>query len=226
MALSLFLWGGTRFARFERLVLYMIFVTDLEGVLIPEIWVEIADKTGIAELRLTTHEVEDFEKLMSMRIRALDKHRIRLADIMRIAEDVMPYPGAIEYLSWLRKKGPVLIFSDTFVELANDIVMRLGGYPLFANRFETDRKDRIVGYQLRIRGRKDRVVSALADIGFTLCAVGDGFNDLSMLNMAHHPILFNPAKGLARKLMGHPPVVKDFTGLKKVIEKLLDQKEM
>lgn len=204
----------------------MIFVTDLEGVLIPEIWVEIAEKTGISDLRLTTHEVADFEKLMATRIRALTRHRLRLGDIVRIAENVMPFPGAIEYLSWLRKKGPILILSDTFTELANDIVTRLGGYPLFANRFDTDSRGKIVGYQLRIRGRKDRVVTALRDIGYTLVAVGDGFNDLSMLNTAHHSILFNPARGLAKKLVGRPPIVKNFVQLKKEIEKLGEDRDL
>lgn len=199
----------------------MIFVTDLEGVLIPEIWVEIAEKTGIRDLRLTTHDVEDFETLMATRIRALQKHKLGLADIVRIAENVMPFPGAMEYLSWLRKKGPILILSDSFSEMANDIVTRLGGYPLFANRFETDKKGRIVGYKLRIRGRKDRVVTSLSDIGFTLVAVGDGYNDLSMLGVADYPILFKPAKGLAKKLVGHPPIVKDFVQLKKEMEKII-----
>ena len=203
----------------------MIFVTDLEGVLIPEIWVEIAEKTGIPDLRLTTHEVEDFEELMLMRIRALAKHRLRLEDIVRIAENVMPFPGANEYLSWLRKKGPILILSDTFTELANDVTMRLGGFPLFANRFKADARGKIVGYHLRIRGRKDRIVTALRDIGYTLVAVGDGYNDISMLHTAHYPILFNPAKGLAKKLVGHPPIVKDFVQLKKEIEKIEEKKE-
>ncbi len=204
----------------------MIFVTDLEGVLIPEIWVEIAEKTGIPDLRLTTHEVEDFEKLMATRIKALTRHRLRLGDIVRIAENVMPFPGAIEYLSWLRKKGPILILSDTFTELANDIVTRLGGYPLFANRFDTDAKGKIVGYKLRIRGRKDRIVTALRDIGYTLVAVGDGFNDLSMLNTAHYPILFNPARGLTKMLVGKPAVVRNFVQLKKQIEKIGEYREL
>lgn len=203
----------------------MIFVTDLEGVLIPEIWVEIAEQTGIKDFRLTTHEVADFEKLMAMRIRALNKHRLRLPDIVRIAENVMPFVGSIEYLSWLRKKGPILILSDTFVELATDIVTRLGGYPLFANRFETDSKGKIIGYQLRIRGRKDRIVTSLRDIGYILVAVGDGYNDLSMLHSAHYPILFNPARGLAKKLVGRPRIVKDFVGLKKEIEKITAKRE-
>lgn len=203
----------------------MIFVTDLEGVLIPELWVEIAEKTGIPDLRLTTHEVADFEKLMVTRIQALARHRIRLPDIVSIAENVMPFPGSIEYLSWLRKRGPILILSDTFTELANDIVTRLGGYPLFANRFKTDAKGRIVGYHLRIRGRKDRVVTALRDIGYTLVAVGDGFNDLSMLNTAHYPVLFNPARGLAKKLVGKPPVVRNFVELKREIENIKEERE-
>ena len=198
----------------------MIFVTDLEGVLIPEIWIDIADKTGIPELRLTTHEVEDFETLMAARIRALAEHHLDLAAIVRIAGDVMPYAGSIEFLSWLRRKGPVLILSDTFTELADDIVTRLGGYPLFANRFETDEQGRIVGYQLRIRGRKDRIVTALRDIGYTLFAVGDGFNDLSMLKTAHHAFLYNPSSALARKLPGKT-TVSNYVELKREIEKIL-----
>lgn len=202
----------------------MIFVTDLEGVLIPEIWVEIAEKTGIPELRLTTHEVEDFETLMAARVRVLNDHGLKLADLVRIAEDVMPYSGSIEFLSWLRRKGPVLILSDTFVELADGIVMRLGGYPLFANGFDTDSTGRIVGYQLRIRGQKDRVVTALRDIGFTLIAVGDGFNDLTMLKTAHHSILFNPSPKLAALCVGRP-VVTDYVELKREIEKMIAKRE-
>lgn len=202
----------------------MIFVTDLEGVLIPEIWMEIADKTGIPELRLTTHEVEDFESLMATRIKALMARGVKLSDVVRIAEDVMPFSGSIEFLSWLRRKGPVLILSDTFSEMADGIVMRLGGYPLFANRFDTDIEGRIVGYQLRIRGQKGRVVTALRDIGFVLCAVGDGFNDLSMLQTAQHSFLYNPAPALARKLPGKT-VVKDYVELKHEIEKQLAKRE-
>ncbi|MBI4179087.1 bifunctional phosphoserine phosphatase/homoserine phosphotransferase ThrH [bacterium] len=198
----------------------MIFVTDLEGVLIPEIWVEIADKTGIPELRLTTHEVEDFETLMAARIKALAAHGLKLADVARIAQDVMPFAGSIEFLSWLRRKGPILVVSDTFTELADEIIMRLGGYPLFANRFETDGGGRIVGYKLRIRGQKDRMIVSLKDIGYHLVAIGDGFNDLSMLKIAHHPILFNPSPQLSAKLPGQP-AVRDYVELKKHIEQIL-----
>ena len=181
---------------------------------------DIAEKTGIADLRLTTHEVEDFETLMASRIRVLAEHHLTLSDIVRIAQDVMPFAGSIEFLSWLRKKGPVLILSDTFVELADDVVVRLGGYPLFSNRFETDASGRIVGYQLRIRGQKDRIVTALRDIGYTLFAIGDGFNDLSMLKTAHHPFLYNPSADLVRKLPGKT-TVRDYVELKREIEKIL-----
>ncbi len=201
----------------------MIFVTDLEGVLIPEIWVEIAEKTGIRELRQTTHDVADFEALMAIRIQALTRNHLRLSDIVRIAENVMPFPGSIEYLSWLRKRGPILILSDTFTELADDIVTRLGGYPLFSNRFKVNSRGHIVGYQLRIRGRKDAIVTALRDIGYTLVAVGDGFNDLSMLHTSHYPILFNPARGLVRHLKGHqPPIVRNFVQLKSEMERIIE----
>lgn len=202
----------------------MIFVTDLEGVLIPEIWVEIADKIGIPELRLTTHDVENFETLMAGRIRALAGHGVVLGDIVRIAGNVLPFSGSIEFLSWLRTKGPILIVSDTFTELANGIATRLGGYPLFANCFETDPAGKIIGYQLRIRGQKDRLVSALSGIGYRMTAIGDGFNDLSMLKIAHHPVLFRPAPELAKKVPG-APVVNDYVELKREIEKIIETRE-
>lgn len=178
----------------------MLIVTDLEGVLVPEIWVEVARVTGLAELRLTTHDEPDFETLMRKRVEALDRHGIRLPDLRRIAENVLPYPGATDFLAWARTKGQVLIVSDTFHELSEPLVQLMGGYSLFANTFRTDVEGRVLGYRLRIRGRKDKVIRSLKEIGYRIVAIGDGWNDELMLRLAHDPILFRAPDALAARL--------------------------
>lgn len=178
----------------------MLIVTDLEGVLVPEIWVEVARVTGVTELRLTTHDEPDFETLMRKRVEILDRHGIRLPDLRRIAENVLPYPGATDFLAWARTKGQVLIVSDTFHELSEPLVRLLGGYSLFANTFRTDLEGRVLGYRLRIRGRKDRVIRSLKEIGYRIVAIGDGWNDELMLRLAHDPILYRAPDALAARL--------------------------
>jgi phosphoserine/homoserine phosphotransferase len=178
----------------------LIVITDLEGVLVPEIWVEIAQATGIPELALTTHDEPDFGRLMQRRVEILAKADVRLPALQRIAEDVLPYPGATELLHWMRSKGQVIIASDTFHELSESIVRRMGGWSLFANTFQTDDEGRIRGYRLRIRGRKDRVIRSLKEVGFTIVAIGDGWNDEQMLRLADFPILFNAPDTLAASI--------------------------
>ncbi|MGQ0720482.1 MAG: bifunctional phosphoserine phosphatase/homoserine phosphotransferase ThrH [Candidatus Eiseniibacteriota bacterium] len=194
----------------------MIIVTDLEGVLIPEIWVAVARTTGIAELAATTHDEPDFGRLMDRRIELLAEHDLRLPLLQQIAADVTPYPGAAELLAWARTKGQVMIASDTFHELSETIVQRMGGYNLFANRFHADAEGRILGYRLRIRGRKDNVVRSLKDIGFHIVAIGDGFNDELMLHIADDAVLYRAPEELARRVpSGHR--AKDFDDVRRIV---------
>jgi len=178
----------------------LIIATDLEGVLIPEIWEEIAQVTGIDDLAMTTHQEPDFARLMDHRVSLLTRHDLRLPELVRIAGDVLPFPGAQELLSWARTKGQVMIVSDTFEEFSDPIVQRLGGYNLFANHFRTDDEGRIQGYRLRIRGRKDNVIRSLREIGYRIVAIGDGYNDEAMFRVAQHPILFNAPDDLAARV--------------------------
>ncbi len=194
----------------------MIISTDLEGVLIPEIWAEIARVTGLAELAISSHDEPDFEKLMERRVEILAREDVRLPTLVRIAGDVLPFPGATELLAWMRTKGQVLIVSDTFHEFSENVVARMGGYNLFANTFKTDADGRILGYRLRIRGRKDKVIRSLREIGFTIIAIGDGWNDEQMFRIADHAILFNAPDALGELFpRGHR--AKNFEDVRRVI---------
>jgi phosphoserine/homoserine phosphotransferase len=177
----------------------LIVVTDMEGVLVPEIWEEIARVTGVAGLGITTHEEPDFERLMDRRVELLTRHDIRLRDLQQVAENVLPFPGATELLAWARTKAQVMIVSDTFHELSEGIVLRMGGYNLFANTFKVDSEGRIRGFRLRIRGRKDNVIRSLKEIGYRILAIGDGYNDEQMLRVAHHAVLYRAPEDLAAR---------------------------
>jgi phosphoserine/homoserine phosphotransferase len=194
----------------------VIIATDLEGVLIPEIWRDISRATGVEALALTTHEEPDFGRLMDRRVELLAGHGIRLPELQRIAGDVLPYPGATELLAWARTKAQIMIVSDTFHELSEPIVQRMGGYNLFANTFKVDSEGRILGYRLRIRGRKDKVIRSLKGIGFRVVAIGDGYNDELMFRVAHHSILYNAPADLAERV-SNPLIAQNFEDLKRQI---------
>lgn len=194
----------------------MIIATDLEGVLIPEIWIEIGEAYDIPELTKTTREIEDFRDLMEHRIKVLQEEGLKLRDIQKVARNVKAFPGSLEYLSWARRQGQVMIISDTFHELSDQLIWEMGGFNLFANQFITDEEDNITGFRLRIRGRKWRVLEKLRESGFFVTAIGDSYNDLSMLKRADHPILINPPEELTKE---HPeiPVVNDYDEIRESI---------
>jgi phosphoserine/homoserine phosphotransferase len=194
----------------------MVVVSDLEGVLVPEIWAEIARATGVEDLAATTHDEPDFDRLMALRIELLQRHDLRLPELQRVAADVLPFPGATEILSWIRTKGQVMIASDSFHELSETIVQRMGGYALFANTFRVDDAGRVLGYRLRIRGRKDKVIRSLKEIGFHIIAIGDGYNDERMFRVADDAILFRAPDDLAARIPdGHR--ISGYDELRKIV---------
>ena len=165
---------------------------DLEGVLVPEIWINVAERTGIAALRRTTRDEPDYDKLMHGRIAILDEHRLGLRDIQAVIATMEPLAGALDFIDWLRNRTQVIILSDTFAEFAQPLMRKLGWPTLFCNALEVDASGRIAGYQLRIQDGKRRAVEALRAIAFRIVAAGDSYNDTSMLAAADAGILFRP----------------------------------
>ena len=184
----------------------MIAAIDLEGVLAPEIWPHLGDELGIPELHLTTRDTADFEDLMQQRVAALNRAEVTLKQVQAVAHKIPPYLGSWEFLKRIRRQCQVMIISDTFHEFAEPMVEHLGGFNLFANRFETDRAGRIVGWKLRIRGRKAMVVDGMRHAGFKVIGMGDSLNDLTLLQSADYPVLMRPVPILRQELPNAPVV--------------------
>jgi phosphoserine/homoserine phosphotransferase len=182
----------------------MLFALDLEGVLVPEIWPVIGQRHGLPELALTTRETGDMASLMATRIRAARQAGLRLIDLQAVAMTIEPEPGAREFLAHLRTLGQVIVISDTFHELAEPIMQRLGGYSLFANRFEIDGEGYLSGFHLRVGGRKERIVAGFMTTGYKVAAMGDSLNDLSILSACDAPVLYRPVPALIEKLPNAP----------------------
>jgi phosphoserine/homoserine phosphotransferase len=185
----------------------MIFALDLEGCLAPEIWPALGTQFHVPEFSLTTRDVADFDELMQKRIAAARRASLRLADLQVIAHAVEPYLGAREFVARLRALGNVIIISDTFHEFADPIAARLGGVNLFANRFEVDASGVVAGIKLRIRGRKDRLVTGFKTAGFKVAAMGDSMNDFSLLESCDFPLMYRPVESLRAKFPGAPEAV-------------------
>ena len=182
----------------------MIACLDLEGVLVPEIWINVAERTGIAELRRTTRDEPDYDKLMRERIAILDRHGLRLADIQRVIGGMAPLEGAAEFLSWLRSEFPLIILSDTFYQFSAPLMRQLGHPTLFCNDLEIDEGGRVVGYRLRQRDGKRKAVAALRSLSFQAIAAGDSYNDTTMLAEADAGILFCPPENVVREFPQFP----------------------
>jgi len=172
---------------------------DLEGVLVPEVWIAFAEKTGIPELRRTTRDEPDYDKLMRGRIEILERHELTLPDIQAVIATLRPLDGALEFLDELRANTQVLILSDTFYQFAQPLMRQLGWPTLFCHDLLADERGRVTGYRLRIADGKKKAVEALRALGFTVHAAGDSYNDTAMLGAADRGVLFSCPDNVARE---------------------------
>ncbi|MGV8848510.1 MAG: bifunctional phosphoserine phosphatase/homoserine phosphotransferase ThrH [Propionibacteriaceae bacterium] len=187
---------------------------DLEGVLVPEIWISVAERTGIPELRRTTRDEPDYDALMRYRLDILDRHGLRLTDIQDVIATLEPLPGAVEFLGWLRESfSGVLILSDTFAEFAQPLMRQLGWPTLFCHSLEVGDDGRIIGYRLRMPDQKKASVQALQAVAFRVIAAGDSYNDTAMLLAADAGILFDPPQNVVDEFR-QLPVARGYEQLK------------
>ncbi|HVU24700.1 MAG TPA: bifunctional phosphoserine phosphatase/homoserine phosphotransferase ThrH [Opitutus sp.] len=182
-----------------------IVTLDMEGVLTPEIWIAVAERTGIPELRRTTRDEPDYDKLMRYRIDLLDRHGITLSKIQSVIGTLAPLPGALDFLDELRATVQVIILSDTFEQFAQPLLRSLGRPTLFCNRLVVEH-DRIAGYQLRMPDQKKNSVIALQSLNYRVIAAGDSFNDTTMLGQADHGFLFHAPANVVAQFPQFPAV--------------------
>jgi len=195
---------------------------DLEGVLVPEIWINVAERTGIAELRRTTRDEPDYDKLMRGRIAILAQHGLGIRDIQQVIEGMEPLPGAAEFLAWLRERYQVLILSDTFYQFAKPLMRQLGEPTLFCHDLELDAAGRVIGYRLRQDDSKRRAVQALRSLQFTTIAAGDSYNDTAMLAEADAGILYRPPENVVREFPQFP-VTRSYEELRAAFERAAEE---
>lgn len=179
---------------------------DLEGVLIPEIWVAFAEVTGIPELRATTRDIPDYDQLMRQRLDLLARHHLGLQEIQDVIATLAPLPGAGEFLDWLRERFQVVILSDTFYEFAQPLMRQLGFPTLLCHRLEIDEAGRVAGYRLRQPNPKRQAVLALQTLYYRVIAAGDSYNDITMLAEADAGILFSAPANVVAEFPQFPAV--------------------
>ncbi|MCS5621387.1 MAG: bifunctional phosphoserine phosphatase/homoserine phosphotransferase ThrH [Nitrospinaceae bacterium] len=177
---------------------------DLEGVLVPEIWIAFAEKTGIEKLRLTTRDIPDYDELMRGRLKILDENNLKLADIQEVIASIAPLPGAKEFLSWLESEFQVIILSDTFSQFAGPLMEQLGYPTLFCHDLVVDEAGRIADYRLRIPDAKTKAVAALKLLNLKVIAAGDSYNDTGMLKEADVGILFRAPENVVEEFPQFP----------------------
>ena len=190
---------------------------DLEGVLVPEIWIEFAKRTGISELRRTTRDEPDYDKLMTYRLDLLKARKLGLPDIQKVIADMGPMTGAKEFLDQLRRDFQVIILSDTFYEFAMPLMAQLGMPTLFCHKLEVDATGFLVNYHLRMPNQKKEAVQRFKELCFDVIAAGDSYNDTAMLIEAHAGILFHPPQNVIDEFPQFP-VAMNYTALRTEID--------
>ena len=191
---------------------------DLEGVLVPEIWIEFAERTKIPELRRTTRDEPDYDVLMKYRLDILRQHKLGLPDIQKVIAEMGPMSGAREFVDGLREDYQVIILSDTFYEFAHPLMRQLGWPTLFCHSLEADTEGMLVNYHLRMPNQKQEAVKRFKELNFKTVAAGDSYNDTAMLGEAHGGILFHPPENVIREFPQYP-VTKSYAELRSEIDK-------
>lgn len=197
-----------------------IVAMDLEGVLVPEIWIAVSERTGIEGLRLTTRDVSDYDELMRGRLEILREHGLTLTDIQDVIRTIEPMPGAKEYMAWVRSATQAVILSDTFYEFAAPLMAKLDYPTLFCNSLEMDAEGRIAAYHLRQSDGKRKAVAALKSLDFRVIAVGDSYNDTTMLGLADVGLLFRPPRNVIEEFPQYD-VLQEYGELRARIEGVL-----
>jgi len=197
-----------------------VICSDLEGVFVPEVWINVAERTGIPELRLTTRDISDYDVLMKQRIRILAEHGLKLKDIQNVIATIRPLEGALDFIGWLKEITQLIIVSDTFRQFADPLMKQLNRPTLFCHNLIVDENDNITGYALRQKDPKRKTVEALQSLEYKVIAFGDSYNDVSMLQKADVGILFRPPQNV---INDYPqlPVVHTYQELRKMLEPLL-----
>ena len=191
---------------------------DLEGVLVPEIWIEFSERTKIPELRRTTRDEPNYDTLMTYRLNILREKKLGLPDIQKVIAEMGPMQGARAFLDQLREDYQVIILSDTFYEFAHPLMRQLGWPTLFCHSLEADAAGMLVNYHLRMPNQKQEAVKRFKELNFTIVAAGDSYNDTAMLGEAHGGILFHPPENVVREFPQFP-VVRDYDALRAEIDK-------
>ena len=197
-----------------------ILVADLEGVFLPEIWINVAKKTGIEELKLTTRDISDYDVLMTKRLSILDEHNLTLKDIQDVIASLDPLDGAKQMLDWIRKQAQIIILSDTFEEFAGPLMEKLGFPALLCHNLTVNAANRITGYNLRIDNQKARAVKALQGLNYHVIAFGDSYNDTGMILAADQGFFFKPPESITRDFPDIP-ITRSYDELKVMLSNLL-----
>lgn len=177
---------------------------DLEGVLVPEIWINVALKTGIERLKITTREMPDYDRLMKQRLAILDEHKLTIADIQDVIAKMGPLEGAVEFVAWLRERCQVIILSDTFYQFALPLMRQLGYPTLFCNQLEIDAGGKILSHHMRMQNQKKHSIAAFKSLNFFTMAAGDAYNDTAMLAEADAGFFFRPPAHLPKEFPQFP----------------------
>jgi len=210
---------GSYLFKMKENVMYIV-CADMEGIFTPEIWINVAEITGIEELRLTTRDISDYDVLMQKRLAILDQHRLKLQDIQAVIAQMKPLNGAVEFLNWLRSQLQVIIVSDTYVEFAGPLLEKLGWPTLFCNTLSVAADGSICGYNLRQKDGKKKVATALKNLNYQVIAIGDSYNDITMLQAAEKAILFRPPDNI-RIEFPELPVATNYEEVRQEIQKII-----
>lgn len=200
-----------------------IICCDLEGVFVPEVWINVALRTGIEELKLTTRDISDYNELMRRRLKILNQHRITITDIQKVISQLEPLPGALDFINWLHPRAPFVIVSDTFREFAGPLLDKMGWPLLLCHHLTINKEGFITDFNLRQQDSKKKVVEAMQNLNYKVISVGDSYNDISMLRKSETGILFKPPQNVIDDNKDLP-VVTPFSHLKVIIREVLEKK--